>query len=161
MRCTGRNYGHSAGLVLLRLCKDAPQRFRFFFELFRVAAADQLHKLGVNAIFLAVAFTFKGVALVLQLLAVGFQLGLSVSSSAAELSVAPEVWPFALSRARRSLTMEFTSSWVNIFPAVPFPSGGVFACWVVFGVLLSVMVISFPGLMPAAVTVMPLPMQGK
>jgi hypothetical protein len=57
--------------------------------------------------------------------------------------------------------MEFTSSWVNIFPAVPFPSGGVFACWVVFGVLLSVMVISFPGLMPAAVTVMPLPMQGK
>ena len=72
----GRNYGHSAGLVLLRLCKDAPQRFRFFFELFRVAAADQLHKLGVNAIFLAVAFTFKGVALVLQLLAVGFQLGL-------------------------------------------------------------------------------------
>lgn len=161
MRCTGRNYGHSAGLVLLRLCKDAPQRFRFFFELFRVAAADQLHKLGVNAIFLAVAFTFKGVALVLQLLAVGFQLGLFGVQLGGGIVGSARSLALRLSRARRSLTMEFTSSWVNIFPAVPFPSGGVFACWVVFGVLLSVMVISFPGLMPAAVTVMPLPMQGK
>ena len=44
-------------------------------ELFRVAAADQLDKTGVNAVFFAVALALEGVPLVLQLLAVGFQLG--------------------------------------------------------------------------------------
>lgn len=64
-----------AGTFLVCLSKDAAQGFRFLLELFRGAAADELHQLGVDAVFFAVPLALKGVAVVLQFLAVGFQLG--------------------------------------------------------------------------------------